>query len=59
MFVAVKQRRKTKGEKVIENTMKEFREMQTKSEKRFGEWEKKVEKGLRIEGKAEEGRPRA
>ena len=39
MFVAVKRRRKTKGEKVIENVMKEFREMQTESEKRFREWE--------------------
>lgn len=39
MFVLVKRRRKSKGERVIENVMKEFKEMQTESEKRFREWE--------------------
>ena len=39
IFVLVKRRRKSKGEKVIESVMKEFRDMQTESEKRFREWE--------------------
>ena len=54
-FLGAPAKRKTRGERVIENAIKHFKEMQDAAEKRFMEWE---EKRWRSEMETEERRRR-